>query len=115
VPVELGGRQAVMMNVIVHELTTNAAKYGALSHSDGQLSIDWTVDPAMRGAFVLYWKEQCRHSIAPPLDRRFGLQLLRSSARGGLHGDVSFEFGSTGLTATLVAPASHLKAARTVD
>jgi two-component sensor histidine kinase len=107
--IRLGNRQAVAMNVIMHELTTNAVKYGALSHADGQLSIDWATQRSVRAdCLVLRWKEYCVHPIVPPKAEGLGLKFLTSSARTSLRGNILLEFDSTGLLATLVAPVGHL-------
>jgi two-component sensor histidine kinase len=102
--VRLGNAQALAMNVIMHELTTNAVKYGALSHPGGKLSIEWSVEPSTASDnLVLCWKEHCSHRIVPPAKRSLGSKLLTASARG-LRGDIFVKFESTGLRATLVAP-----------
>lgn len=103
--VTLGNAQAVAMNVIIHELTTNAVKYGALSRPGGLLSIEWSIESSA-GAdnLVLRWKESCGHPISPPTTQGLGSKLLTSSARVGLRGDMLLEFESSGLRATLVAP-----------
>jgi two-component sensor histidine kinase len=107
--VRLAGRRAVAMNMIVHELTTNAAKHGALSHAGGRVSIDWTIESSMSTeCLVLRWKEYCAHDIKPPADKGIGVKLLTSSARANLRGDILLEFESDGLHATLVAPLSYL-------
>lgn len=107
--IELGSRQAVAMNVIVHELATNAVKYGALSRTGGRLSIDWTVESSMSiDCLVLRWQEHCNHPIAPPSAGGLGRKFLTASARASLRGDISLEFERTGLLAMLVAPVAHL-------
>jgi two-component sensor histidine kinase len=102
--VRLGSAQAMAMNVIIHELATNAVKYGALSQPGGLLSIEWSVEsPIGIDTLLLRWKECCGHPIARPTTQGLGSKLLTSSARS-LRGDILLEFESTGLRATLAAP-----------
>lgn len=105
----LGGPQAVAMNVIVHELTTNAVKHGALAHPDGRLTVDWRIEPSMStDCLVLRWKEHCGGVVAASHGGGLGLKLLTASARETLRGDILLEFEKTGLVATLIVPASQL-------
>lgn len=101
----LGSAQALAMNVIIHELTTNAVKYGALSRPGGLLSIEWSIESS-GGAdtLLLRWQESCDHPISPPTTHGLGTKLLTSSARTSLRGDILLEFESSGLRATLIAP-----------
>lgn len=75
----LPAEAAVPLGMVLHELTTNAAKYGALSVAEGRLEITWRVMPA-EGAplLVLDWVERDGPGIAtPPRREGFGSQLLR--------------------------------------
>lgn len=107
--IALGNKQAMAMNCIVHELTTNAVKYGALSHPEGQLFIDWTIEPSQHeDSLVLRWKESCGHEVAAPVRLGLGSEILSASAREGLGGNIALDFERDGLRATLTAPMSRL-------
>lgn len=107
--VGLGSKQAMAMNCIVHELVTNAVKHGALSHPDGQLFIDWAIEPSQHeDCLVLRWKESCSHEVAAPLHFGLGSQILSASARESLGGNIALDFERNGLRATLTAPMSRL-------
>jgi two-component sensor histidine kinase len=88
---------ALTMALLIHELATNAAKYGALSSTAGSLSISWMVkDKTLR----LAWRESGGPPIAPPADHGFGLQLL-SRALEQFGGAAELNFDTTGLVCTM--------------
>jgi two-component sensor histidine kinase len=84
---------ALTMALLIHELATNAAKYGAFSEAGGTLTVSWLVtDKTLR----LAWRETGGPPIAPPADRGFGLQLLpRALEQFG--GTANMTFETTGL------------------
>ena len=84
---------AQILSMAVHELATNAAKYGALSHADGRLSIDWTVTPA--GGYVLDWQESGLSDVTPPTRQGFGTILLNRILPLQLDGRVQQVFEAT--------------------
>ncbi len=103
--VELGNKQALAMNCIAHELTTNAVKHGALSHLEGQLFVRWAIEPSLHTeCLVLRWKETCSDEVAAPVRLGLGSKILSVSARLSLRGDISLDFERDGLLATLVVP-----------
>lgn len=67
----------VPLALALHELCTNAAKYGALSVPEGRVSLTWRGDPARGGALVLTWKENGGPPVAPPARTGMGSLLLR--------------------------------------
>lgn len=100
-------RQSVTpIGLIAHELATNTVKYGAWSREGGRLIVSWRVDEADR--FELEWREagqDATHAQRGDADgKRFGFRLLQSSARQ-LGGELTREWGETGLTTRLIAPA----------
>lgn len=101
-PLPLDGRRGVALALILHELATNAAKYGALSVTPPlALAIDWTVMPLPDGGrVVLRWQEQTPGvpSLAAP---GFGTRLIRQSATHDLKGEAELRIDSTRLCWTL--------------
>lgn len=79
--------------LILHELATNAAKYGALSKPDGRISVSWT-DEA--GRVRIRWVEEGGPTVAPPGRRGFGSQLFERLLNG-FHGSVATEFRPEGV------------------
>jgi len=88
---------ALMMALLVHELATNAAKYGALSSSVGNLSIQWSLADAR---LDLEWRERGGPAVTAPVHRGFGTRLL-SRALEQFGGAVESTFATTGLICKL--------------
>lgn len=93
----LPSKLALMMALLVHELATNAAKYGALSSSVGNLSIRWSLADAR---LDLYWRESGGPAVTAPIHRGFGTRLF-SRALEQFGGAVEANFATTGLICKL--------------
>jgi two-component sensor histidine kinase len=92
----------------VHELATNASKYGSLSGEAGRLELSWTVNRTGQGlTLALDWKE--RGGPAPRRGRRvgFGSRLIGMVIERQLGGQVQRSFGPEGMDARLVVPLTH--------
>ena len=72
----LGPNTAVALSMAVHELCTNATKYGALSAEQGEVEIAWSVD---QGQFRWAWREQGGPIVAAPKQAGFGTRLIERS------------------------------------
>src|SRR5262245_38284273 len=98
----LSPKLALTMALLFHELATNAAKYGALSHSVGKISVRWShSDPWLN----IEWRESNGPPVTAPTHRGFGTRLfLRSLEQFG--GKVDATFASTGLVCKLSVPLS---------
>jgi two-component sensor histidine kinase/PAS domain-containing protein len=94
--VTLGPRTALSASMLLHELATNATKYGALSVADGRVAVAWHVDHAT-GELVLTWTESDGPPAVEPVRKGFGSRLIRSglSRTGG----VALRYLPTGLEA----------------
>jgi len=95
----------------LHELATNAVKYGALSSNTGQLCISWKTSRGSR--LLLTWEE--RATLAQVPARRgsgFGMQLIDKGVRHNLGGDTKVEFRPTGLYVELNVPLEPSKEPR---
>lgn len=85
------------LSMIVHELTTNAVKYGALSSATGQVAVSWTSEgPGWR----LTWREAGGPAVEAPAATGFGSRLMRKLAQE-LHGGIDFHWRPAGLTVEL--------------
>lgn len=100
----LGPDAATAMALILHELATNAAKYGALADDAGQLSL--TARPKA-AVVTLEWRETVSHPLPMPGDAGFGSALVRATARGRLGGDIEIVWRHDGMTALLTADAGR--------
>jgi two-component sensor histidine kinase len=90
---------ALMMALMIHELATNAAKYGALSQPAGKVSLQWSLADR---TLNLEWRESGGPPVASPAHRGFGLQLL-SRALEQFSGTVEMNFEATGLDCRMIA------------
>jgi two-component sensor histidine kinase len=104
-PVALAGRQALSLALAVHELATNAVKYGALSNGDGHIDIAWeSGDPGADGSFVFRWTESGGPPAAPPGRNGFGTRLITRILPADFGGTVELDYAPTGLRCALHAP-----------
>lgn len=100
------------IGLALHELSTNAAKYGALTNSTGLVDISWTVkgsSPA-DGRLVLVWRESGGPPVTPPRRRGFGTVVTEHIVAKALGGNVAMLFNPDGLIWTLDIPASYILA-----
>lgn len=106
--VQVSGDAATSFALVLHELATNAAKYGALSTDDGHIRISWTV---AQGKLELIWEEYGGPPIeSAPKHEGFGTQLARRSAGGNLGGTIAFNWKREGLVVHLSASQTRLTA-----
>ncbi len=97
----LPGRHAVPLGLVLHELVTNAVKYGAWSQPGGLLRVTWE---CVDGRAHVLWEELGQASAAPEPGREgFGSALIRSSERQ-LGGTISRRFGDTGIVVEMSFP-----------
>lgn len=97
--VQLNPRTAVMVSMVLHELATNAAKYGALSNADGRVTVAWEAlgDDRVR----LRWKEQGGPPVEPPERKGFGSTLIEEGFVAQLGGRAHLDVRPTGVVCTL--------------
>ena len=93
---------ALTMALILHELATNALKYGALSRRGGRVILAWTYDAAER-ALEVTWTETGGPRVTPPTRRGFGSRLIQRSLGGELKGSAAMDYRAEGLTCVLRA------------
>lgn len=91
---------AVALSMAVHELCTNATKYGALSAESGQVEITWATD---QGQFRWVWREHGGPTVALPKQTGFGSRLIERLLPAQLSGDVKITYAQTGLVCTVDA------------
>lgn len=102
--VSLRPNRAVTLGMVVGELATNAAKFGALS-TDGTVSVEWTVRYGPDGPSLrLDWLERGGPPAAEPTKEGFGTRLIKRSLAAGLHGSSELSYAPEGLRAVLQFP-----------
>lgn len=105
--VALGPRATLSVSLLLHELATNAAKYGALSNSEGQIGISWHVDKeGSEENLVLDWEESGGPPVKEPARRGFGSRLIRMGLVGT--GGVDVRYAPSGFQAKMSAPLAQI-------
>lgn len=109
-PVQLGAGAAQPISLALHELATNAAKYGALSTPEGRVRLAWQVDAAA-GRLRLLWQESGGPALAEPPSRRgFGSRVIEATIRDQLGGTVERRWEAGGLTCEMAMPLARVVA-----
>lgn len=100
----IGPSAALMLGLVLHELATNAAKYGALSTASGHVTVKWCVTGEGDTAnFRLEWTERGGPPVAPPIRKGFGSRLIERGMGGG---EVAIDYPPEGVTCTISVPLS---------
>jgi two-component sensor histidine kinase len=108
--VRLSPRMALDLAMALHELGTNAFKYGALSAASGAVDLTWCVDHHNTPPHLkLRWKEKDGPPVAPPIRRGFGTRLIERSLAQDLGGTARIEFAPTGVICTVDTPLTEPK------
>jgi two-component sensor histidine kinase len=103
--VELPSEAAVPIGMAIHELSTNAAKHGALSTFGGQVEVRWRVEPGQEQPMLHFtWTENGGPRVSTPTRQGFGSRLLQRVLATQLQADVSMEFPEEGLRFSMKMP-----------
>ena len=92
--IDVSPKQALALSLALHELATNATKYGSLSCSEGRVSVSWGVDDK---TLRLDWKESGGPPVTPPSHKGFGSRLLEALVLRDLGGDVKLDYEASGV------------------
>ncbi len=104
--IRLKPKSAVAVSMALHELGTNAAKYGALSTGQGSVTVRWTTD---EGRFRLNWQESGGPAVAPPRRHGFGTLMIKRGLAAELQGEVEIDYRPAGVVCTIDAPLNVLR------
>jgi two-component sensor histidine kinase len=106
--IRIGSEVAVTLAMALHELTTNAAKHGALSATNGRIQVEWRRvagrGPGEPEEMRLTWSEHGGPKVAVPSRRGFGSDLIERGLARQLGGTASLTFREDGLICTISAP-----------
>lgn len=103
--VELPSEAAVPIGMAIHELTTNAAKHGALSTFGGQVHVRWNAEPAEERPMLHFtWTEHGGPRVTAPTRQGFGSRLLQRVLTAQLQARVTMDFSEGGLRFSMVLP-----------
>ncbi|MEE2922915.1 MAG: PAS domain S-box protein [Pseudomonadota bacterium] len=101
----LGPQGAHAFGLILHELATNASKYGAFSNASGRVRVSWVIaGEAAEPDIVIEWEETDGPPVAPPSRKGFGSLLIEQSLAHSLGGESRLEFDAEGLKARFRFP-----------
>ncbi|TCR65960.1 HWE histidine kinase domain-containing protein [Rhizobium sp. BK376] len=106
--VELGPQAALSFSLVLHELLTNACKYGALSNEEGMIHLSWTIEHRRTEDFlVAKWRETGGPAVAGPTRKGFGSRLIVSSLTA--YGEVDVLYEPPGFVLMLDLPLSKIQ------
>ena len=104
-------RTAVSLALAIHELATNATKYGALSVADGRVDVSWSREPGEGGErLALAWRERDGPPVTVPQRRGFGTRMIERGLSAELGGTVRIDFAPEGVCCTVDAPLAEAAA-----
>lgn len=111
--VEVGATAALSLALMLHEMTTNALKYGALAVPGGHVELSWLVfevggEPVLR----LSWREWGGPPVHPPTRKGFGTRLIERGLTGQVGGILSLDYPPEGVTCVVEAPLSNFQDGR---
>jgi two-component sensor histidine kinase len=95
-------KTAIALSLALHELATNAVKYGALSSPNGRVRLTWE---RSEDTITLDWRESGGPQVAPPQKEGFGSRLLGPVLNGELGAPAELDFAPTGVVCRILAPA----------
>ena len=100
-PVSLSPPTALSMALALHELSTNAVKYGALSSKNGIVEINWTID---KDEFHFSWREKGGPTVSQPTKLSFGSKLIKRLLPARFNGHAELDYAPEGFSFELTAP-----------
>ncbi|MDH7805100.1 MULTISPECIES: HWE histidine kinase domain-containing protein [unclassified Rhizobium] len=111
--VTLDSRAFSVMALVLHELATNAAKYGALAQTGGKLDLRWEVDE--NRDCLIHWRETLPTKLPTPSRSGFGTALISRSIPYDLGGRSTIRYLPDGLEAEILLPSRHISAVTTAS
>ena len=103
------GNVALAISMALHELCTNAVKYGALSNNSGMVSIEWAfIEDASSDRFALLWKESGGPPVVPPEQSGFGSRIIKQALASQIGGTVEIFHEPSGIVCQVVAPSDNV-------
>jgi two-component sensor histidine kinase len=107
-PLRLSSSAAQSIGMVIHELSTNAAKYGALLEDAGWIGIDWRVEDNGAG-FSIGWTENGGPPVKAPTHRGFGTTVVTKMIERGLNGKTRLDYAPSGLVWRLDCPVKNVQ------
>ncbi len=108
-PARLSPAAAQAIGMALHELATNAGKYGALGDNEGRVRITWTIADSPGPTFTMRWLEENGPEVVPPDRSGFGQTVMVRMVEHAVDGTVELTFERTGLSWRLTAPLARVQ------
>jgi PAS domain S-box-containing protein len=106
--IRVAPKVALALSIALHELATNAVKYGAFSNKAGSILISWNIEPSPEGSrLILCWQEKDGPTVAPPSRKGFGTRVIERGLAHELEGTVELAYPSAGVVCTINSPAPN--------
>jgi two-component sensor histidine kinase len=99
----IGSRPSLSLSLILHELATNAVKYGALSVASGRIDLRWRVGGVQRNRFELEWIESGGPAVVAPATNGSGMRLISAGLNGTADSHVKVEYHHEGIRCFITA------------
>jgi two-component sensor histidine kinase/CheY-like chemotaxis protein len=106
--IRISAAAAQSIGLVIHELSTNTVKYGALSGEDGRIEIVWEIDSCAEPAFSICWTERDGPPVVAPGRRGFGTTVMTRMVEMSLDGEALLDYSPTGLIWRLVCPLKNV-------
>jgi two-component system, chemotaxis family, CheB/CheR fusion protein len=107
--IRLTPKQGLGLSLVLHELATNASKYGSLSVGDGRMSVTWSVENPVSAPMVhLIWRESGGPKITQSIGRGFGTELIERASAYELDGSAALRYFPDGLLAEIEFPCNQI-------
>jgi PAS domain S-box-containing protein len=107
--IDLPAKQALSLALALHELATNATKYGALSVPDGKVAVTWNIAPGDEGPLLNFiWRESGGPEVFPPSRRGFGSRLIESTLAADFGESARIEYAREGVVCSFTTRVDEL-------
>jgi two-component sensor histidine kinase/CheY-like chemotaxis protein len=108
-PIRVSSAAAQSIGMVVHELSTNTVKYGALSGEQGRIEIAWEIDNSLsEPVFSIRWTERDGPPVIAPTHRGFGTTVVTKMVEMSLDGETVLEYSTRGLIWKLACPLKNV-------
>jgi two-component sensor histidine kinase/CheY-like chemotaxis protein len=106
--IQISAAAAQSIGLVVHELSTNTVKYGALSGEQGRIGINWEIDSCAEPTFLICWTERDGPPVVAPIHRGFGTTVVTRMVEMSLDGEAFLDYSPTGLIWRLACPLKNV-------